>query len=74
VTAAAGAGGRGQGTTTRRKGEVMAAAAAGGQRGIFGMDQERAAQALALTWGELYQDTGWQTAGGRPAPARQETR
>jgi hypothetical protein len=28
----------------------VTAAAAGGQRGIFGMDQERVAQALALTW------------------------
>jgi len=41
----------------------VTAAAAGGQRGIFGMDQEHVAQALALTWGELYQDTG--VAGGR---------
>ena len=61
---------------------MAAAAAAGGQRGIFGMDQERVAQALALTWGELYQDTGvadgrWQAGAGttgqdrRPDDGRQ---
>jgi hypothetical protein len=59
VTATAGAGVRDPGMTARRKDEVMAAVpAARGQRGIFGVDQERAAEALALTWGELYQDIG----------------
>ncbi len=52
------AGVRGPGVR-RRKAQVMAAGqAAGGQRGIFGWNAERAAQALRLTWGEFYQDTG----------------
>jgi hypothetical protein len=50
--------------TTWGKGEVMTAAlAASGQRGIFEVDPERAAEALGLTWGELYQDIGVE--GGR---------
>jgi len=58
VTAAAGAGAGDPGVTTRRrKGEVMAATAhASGRRGAFEVDPGRAAEALALTWGELYQD------------------
>ncbi len=58
MTAAAGAGDPGM-TTRRRKGEVMAATAhASGRRGVFEVDPGRAAEALALTWGELYQDIG----------------
>ncbi len=37
---------------------TAAASAASGQRGIFERDQERAAAALRLTWGEFYEDIG----------------
>jgi hypothetical protein len=45
--------------TIRGKDEVMTAApAAIGQRAIFEVDPGRAAEALSLTWGDLYQDIG----------------
>ena len=39
---------------------MTAAEQAGGQRGVFEVDERRAAEALCLAWGDSYQDIGVQ--------------